>query len=143
MGDFFEKTSHVGKTIDQLTLATLDHFWKAEFSHGTLMRMPDKRSETLETWESASKENPMFPLSVEWIPSSRYVDYRHMLQQLFSGDSEVSRMNNDLFQDLSNEAAEEIATALGVITSRKQVDLVSEDLTTEIKRLVKAVTQVF
>jgi hypothetical protein len=59
------------------------HLWGAGFnrsseihegmSYWTTMRKVDRRVETIETWEEASREDPFFPLKVAWRPAGRTV----------------------------------------------------------------------
>jgi hypothetical protein len=63
--------------------AIREHLWYAGFnkssevhegnSYWSTMRQVDRRYETIETWEQASREKPYFPLEVPWKPAGQTV----------------------------------------------------------------------
>ena len=68
------------------------HLWGAGFnrssemhegmSYWAAMRSIDRRFETLDTWERASREDPFFPLKIAWRPSGRTVG--HVIEEMIA-----------------------------------------------------------
>jgi hypothetical protein len=68
-----------GVPLTESVPALIDFFWRTGFNQdiansafGRAMAR-DRRFASLEAWEAASRENPLFPLEVDWEPAGRDV----------------------------------------------------------------------
>jgi hypothetical protein len=66
-----------GVPLAQAVPALLEFFWSTGFNQDIAnsafgrARDRDPRLASLEAWEAATRENPLFPLEVEWEPAGR------------------------------------------------------------------------
>ena len=76
------RTDLTALTWNQRVREIRRHLWGAGFNRSSEMhegmsywtlRKLDRRVQTLETWEQASRENPFFPLDVAWTPAGTTV----------------------------------------------------------------------
>lgn len=142
-GDFSTKEYKDGD-INGQSIGAIDHFWRSQFN-GSWTELY-KRSQTLDPrlatprkWEAASKQNPMFPLGIEW-PETTYLTFRHFLTRLFESDQKVQELNQKLFNDLVSETASELQTLMeGQVAEDPEITAaLRKELVTVIGLLSKA-----
>lgn len=118
--DFDHKALEKGK-IAQQSAYILDYFWSSTFSDEwgqnfwecrSKMGAVDPRMSSLEAWQAASVDNPLFVVEdVHWLPLGED-DFGHMVVNMFD-DSQSHQLQEDLYKQLTENFTEELRKSFG------------------------------
>lgn len=107
-GDLIQQVALILNNFWQTTYSDewSSHFW-ANKNHFTV-DTPDERMVSMEKWQEASIENPLFVIDdVNWLNHTEE-NFGDMVVRLFDGDQDDSAFQQELYNDLSENFIEEV-----------------------------------
>jgi len=121
-GHAFKTDELIKGNLTQQVAYTLNLFWQTVYSDewsqnfwnykGHFRAKDDQRLTSLENWQNASIENPLFIIDdVEWLPHSE-VSYGNMVVRLIDHDPVDAQFQQELYNDLSEEFINEFKETL-------------------------------
>lgn len=140
-GAAYLRESLIPNNITQQISYTLDVFWQTVYldewssnfwAYKSYFKDKDPRLATLEAWQEATLENPLFVIeNVEWIPYNDFDDYGSMLASFFDYDALDTSFQQDVFQELSNQLFDEFKTEFN-----SKMNALKDELNFELEKLV-------
>lgn len=152
LGGSFDSRQLQAHNIAQQTAYVLTNFWATVYSDEWSTHFwnsknhfaSDARMNTLQNWQTASAENSLFVIEdVQWLKYSQQ-SFGKVILRLFDSDSGKCGLQNELFDDLSENylkvvnkmITDNLAAAQN--KSNINVDKLADDLVNKIAELVKA-----
>jgi hypothetical protein len=139
LGKAFNKDKLVRNDLVQQCSFILDHFWHSvysdEWSHhfwdSKNHFSDDDRMKSVEAWEEASEDNPLFVVEdVDW-PKYKEENFGDMIVRLIEGDKDNSSLQLEIFDEITNEFLDEVKDTL-----EGNLDRVEERLNTNAEKLI-------
>ncbi len=144
LGASFDKSGLVKGEIAQQCAYILDYFWGATFSDEwgqnfwacrQTMGAADPRMASLESWQAASVENPLFVVEdVSWI-SHGDDSFGDMLVDMMEDDPEDRRFQEELYRQLTDVFMEEVKKSFAEMidsTDQRIIPQISPTLAQEL-----------
>jgi hypothetical protein len=110
----------VGNIVQQAAYIT-SYFWQSVYSDEWSQHYwnskrhfmsVDPRMATLEAWQNASSENPLFVVEdVQWLPHAEE-SFGDIIVRLFDDDKSSAEMGQELYQEFINEFMQEVKTTM-------------------------------
>jgi hypothetical protein len=150
LGNDFDKTKLIIGNISQQAAYILSHFWQTVYSdewsaHYWLYKSHfgkhDRRLATLEAWEKASLENPLFVIDdVKWLPHYE-TQVGDIILRIFEGETKDAEYGQEVYDEIYQVFQDTIRkTVLDELhlAEEKLPSAVMEKLTDELTVLVNS-----
>jgi hypothetical protein len=122
LGSSFDRAQLIKDNVVQQSALVLSHFWQTIYSdewsshfwaNKSHFEGGDERMSTLDKWQEASEENPLFVIEdVPWL-NHHEENFGDMVVRMFEDDSGNVQLHEELYTELVNNFLEEVTKTFG------------------------------
>ena len=130
LGASFDRNQLEKDNVAQQSALVLNHFWHTSYSDEwsshywaskSFFAQNDKRLSSLEDWQTASEENPLFVVeNVNW-PRHTEENFGDMIVGMFENDKENNKFNEELYHEIVDDFLKDVSK-----TIQDNMDSISE-----------------
>jgi hypothetical protein len=129
-GNTFDKSQLIAGNLTQQASYVVSHFWQTAFSDEwsshywgckSHFQTCDPRLATLDAWQSASVENPLFVIEdVQWLPHTEKEFGNMVVKLVLDKDQDDLSLQQDIYTDLVDGLLDEMNKAYSECTSNME-----------------------
>ncbi len=151
LGHGLDKSQLIKDNVTQQSSLILSHFWHSAYSDewsqhywntkANFVNNNDKRMQTLDAWQAASIENPLFVIEdVSWLPYEND-NFGDIIVKLLEHDKDDVSFHTDLYNELVSEFLNDVTKTLTDNIDKiedKVVECIVDQLTDELVEKINA-----